>query len=163
MTESIVYVGNKPPMSYVLALLSAFSQQDVEKVMLKARGQAISRAVDVAEIARRRFLMEAQIGDIEIGSEQMPTEEGGTRGVSTISITLTKGVKTEAKATTEPQDISEIKGIGEARAEKLRKAGFSTVTSLANAEPGELSKRTGISEKISAKIIESAKGIQEQK
>ncbi|MFW6117741.1 MAG: RNA-binding protein, partial [Thermoproteota archaeon] len=49
MPESeVVYVGSKPPMSYVLAVITSLSQGDAEKVVLKARGRAISTAVDVA-------------------------------------------------------------------------------------------------------------------
>ena len=49
-----VYVGNKPPMSYVMALITAFNTPGVNSVVLKARGRAISRAVDAAEIAKNR-------------------------------------------------------------------------------------------------------------
>lgn len=157
MTENIVYVGNKPPMNYVLAIMRFFNA-DADAVVLKARGRAISRAVDVAEIARRRFLTEVQDPKIEIGSEQMEAAEGGTRGVSTISITMTreKESKKEAPPTKHPV-ISDIKGVGEARAEKLRKSGFDTVESLAKAKPEKLSKLSGISEKVSGNLIASAK------
>jgi DNA-binding protein len=59
---------------------------------LKARGQAITTAVDVAEITRNRFLKDLKIGRIAIGTEEMPAREGENRPrlVSTIEITLTK-------------------------------------------------------------------------
>lgn len=166
MTEAnIVYIGNKPPMSYVMAVIRAFNVLGADNVVLKARGQAISRAVDVAEISRRRFLKDVKPIKIEIGSEQMPTPDGGTRGVSTIAITMRKAVKAATPETPVPQpmDVSEVKGVGRNRAEKLVKAGFSTVTSLAETEPEDLSKLTGMSEKISAKLIESAKELLKQK
>ena len=58
MTEKsdVIFVGNKPPMSYVLAIITAFSSGTTKDVTLKARGQAITTAVDVAEITRNRFL-----------------------------------------------------------------------------------------------------------
>ncbi|MFQ6053049.1 MAG: helix-hairpin-helix domain-containing protein [Candidatus Bathyarchaeia archaeon] len=62
-----------------------------------------------------------------------------------------------------PLDVSEVKGIGGARAEKLKSAGYGTVESLAEAEPGRLSELTGISEKLTAKFIESAKELLEQR
>jgi DNA-binding protein len=165
MAENIVYVGTKPPMNYVLAVIRAFNQMGAENVVLKARGRAISRAVDVAEIASRRFLTDIQTSNIEIGSEEMPLPYGGTRGVSTISIIMTKKGEAEAPktVTTPTLDVSEIKGVGGARAEKLNKAGFTTVESLAEADPAKLSELTGISEKFSAKIIESAKKLLKQK
>ena len=47
--ENVVYIGNKPVMNYVLAVVTQMNG-GVPSVMLKARGRAISRAVDVAEI-----------------------------------------------------------------------------------------------------------------
>jgi len=47
--ENIVYIGNKPVMNYVLAVVTQING-GVSKVCLKARGRAISRCVDVAEI-----------------------------------------------------------------------------------------------------------------
>jgi len=47
--ENVVYIGNKPVMNYVLAVVTQMNS-GVPEVMLKARGRAISRAVDVAEI-----------------------------------------------------------------------------------------------------------------
>ena len=58
-TSDVIFVGNKPPMSYVLAIITAFSGSQKE-ITLKARGQAITTAVDCAEITRSRFLKRAQ-------------------------------------------------------------------------------------------------------
>lgn len=88
---STVYVGSKPPTNYVLAVVTGFNASKAEKVVLKARGRAISTAVDVAEITRRRFLENVKVSEIKIGSEEMPAREGsGTRNVSTIEIVLTR-------------------------------------------------------------------------
>jgi DNA-binding protein len=102
-----VYVGNKPPMAYVMALITAFKSSGTENVVLKARGRAISRAVDVAEIARNRYLNNLSAGKIEIGTEQLPTEGGGTRGVSTISITLRRGGEAPEKVVPPPEPEAE--------------------------------------------------------
>ena len=90
-SSDVVFVGNKPPMSYVLALITAFSSGQKE-ITLKARGQAITTAVDVAEITRSRFLKDLTVTKIAIGTAEMPPREGETRSrmVSTIEITLTK-------------------------------------------------------------------------
>ena len=100
---STVYVGNKPPMAYVMALITAFRDTGTDIVVLKARGRAISRTVDVAEIARNRYLNDVSVEKIEIGSEQMPTDDGRTRGVSTIAITLRRGGKAVEKAEAPPE------------------------------------------------------------
>ena len=87
--SNVVYIGQKPPMAYVLAVLTSFSDTNTPEVLLKARGRSITTAVDVAEIARRRFLKELTVSNISIGTEELEQREGGTRAVSTIEITLT--------------------------------------------------------------------------
>jgi len=88
----VIYIGRKPVMSYVLAVITSFSGSDAKEITLKARGQAITTAVDVAEITKRRFLKELKIGKISIGTEEMPPREaeGRPRMVSTMEITLSR-------------------------------------------------------------------------
>ena len=88
----VIFVGNKPPMSYVLAIITAFSGGSNKDITLKARGQAITTAVDVAEITRNRFIKELKVNSIAIGTEEMPPREGENRSrmVSTIEIALSK-------------------------------------------------------------------------
>ena len=86
-----VYIGRKPTMNYVLAVITSFNSSDTKKVTLKARGRAITTAVDVAEIVNNRFMKELNVGEITIGTEELQQEEGGTRNVSTIEISLTRG------------------------------------------------------------------------
>jgi len=90
--SDVIFVGNKPPMSYVLAIITAFSQGNLEEISLKARGQAITTAVDVAEITRSRFIKDLKVTKIAIGTEEMPPREGENRSrmVSTIEISLSK-------------------------------------------------------------------------
>ena len=57
----VIFVGNKPPMSYVLAIITSLSSGKINEITLKARGQAITTAVDVAEITRNRFIKELQV------------------------------------------------------------------------------------------------------
>jgi DNA-binding protein len=87
--ENVIYVGNKPPMSYVLAVVTQFNSGSNE-VVIKARGRAISRAVDAAEITRNRFVTDAKVKEIRIGTEAITNEEGRTSNVSSIEIALTK-------------------------------------------------------------------------
>ena len=85
-----VFIGRKPVMNYVLACMTVF-QDGATEVCLKARGMAMSRAVDVAEILRRRFLTNINVMDIRISTEQMVREEGGNpSNVSAIEIVLAK-------------------------------------------------------------------------
>jgi len=89
---NIVFIGRKPAMSYVLAVITSLSSSNAKEIILKARGQAITTAVDVAEIVRSRFLKELKVDKIAIGTEQMPAREGesSARMVSTMEITLKK-------------------------------------------------------------------------
>ena len=90
--QEIVFIGSKPPMSYVMAVITAFSSSSTNEITLKARGRSISTAVDTAEITRRRFLKDLTITAISIGTEEMPPREGENRArmVSTMEIKLGK-------------------------------------------------------------------------
>jgi archaea-specific DNA-binding protein len=87
--ENTVYIGNKPTMNYVLAVVTQFNNGSKD-VTIKARGRAISRAVDVAEIVRHRFIQEAAVRDIKIETEVLKSESGGTANVSSIEIYLSR-------------------------------------------------------------------------
>ena len=89
--SNTVYIGRKPTMNYVLAVITNFNSSDSKNVTIKARGQAISTAVDVAEIVSRRFMKDLRVSDVTIGTEEMQQQEGGTRNVSTIEIKLARG------------------------------------------------------------------------
>ena len=86
--QNVVYIGRKPVMSYVLAIITYFNTPDAKEVVLKARGRSITTAVDVAEITRRRFMDKLKVDKIEIGTEEMKQEDGRTRAVSFMEITL---------------------------------------------------------------------------
>ncbi|MBN1432445.1 MAG: DNA-binding protein Alba [Methanomicrobiaceae archaeon] len=88
VSDNTVFVGNKPVMNYVLAVVTQFNQ-GAEEVSVKARGKAISRAVDTTEIALNRFLENVQKSDILTSTEIVDTESGKTN-VSSIEITLKK-------------------------------------------------------------------------
>ncbi|MFQ6107543.1 MAG: DNA-binding protein Alba [Thermoplasmata archaeon] len=87
--ENTVYIGRKPTMNYVLAVVTQFNTGS-EEVIIKARGKSISRAVDVAEIVKNRFVQDAKIKDIQISTEQLTGEEGRTANVSSIEIFIGK-------------------------------------------------------------------------
>ena len=87
--ENTVYVGKKGTMAYVLAVVTQLNN-GASEVMLKARGKAISRAVDVAEIVKNKFVTNVRIADIQIKTEQIQTEEGTPLKVSAIEIKVSK-------------------------------------------------------------------------
>lgn len=87
--DNTIFVGRKPSMAYVLGVITQFSDGKKE-VLIKARGKAISRAVDVAEIVRRRFVNGLEVKSIQIGTEERELEDKTKINVSTITITLSK-------------------------------------------------------------------------
>jgi DNA-binding protein len=87
--SNTVYIGQKPLMSYVTAVVMQLNS-DSKELAVKARGRMISQAVDVVEVCRRRFFADKlNITEIKIGTEVLG-EEGQSRNVSTIEIKLTK-------------------------------------------------------------------------
>jgi DNA-binding protein len=87
--NNAVLVGNKPVMNYVLACITLF-HSGAREVNVKARGRSISRAIDVAEVVRRRFLPDVKVKKVGIGTDQFEAREadGTSTNVSTIEITL---------------------------------------------------------------------------
>lgn len=87
--DNTIFVGRKPSMAYVLGVIIQFSD-GAKEVHIKARGKAISRAVDVAEIVKRKFINDAQVKYIQIGTEERELEDKTRINVSTIDILLGK-------------------------------------------------------------------------
>ena len=88
MEENTIFIGNKPVMNYVLAVVTQFN--DFDTVTLRARGKAISRAVDTTEIVRNSFVQEAEIADIQISTEEVENYNNEKTNVSIIEIKLEK-------------------------------------------------------------------------
>jgi DNA-binding protein len=89
VADNTIFIGKKSSMAYVLAVMTQFSSGKNE-VQIKARGRTISKAVDVAEIIRRRFADAVKVKNVEIGTEERENPNKGKVNVSTISITLSK-------------------------------------------------------------------------
>ena len=86
-----IFIGGKPFMNYVTGVVMQFTTKNASEVVVKARGKFISRAVDVSEVAAKRFLTgSAEVKDIKIDSEEFQNKEGKQVRVSTIEITLSK-------------------------------------------------------------------------
>ena len=97
--ENTVFIGKKGTMGYVLAVVTQFNKGS-DDVIVKARGKSISRAVDVVEIVRKRFITNLKIDDISIGTETL-TLDNKNVNVSSMEITLsrTEGLPGEASET----------------------------------------------------------------
>jgi len=87
--DNSIFIGNKPFMNYVTAVVMQFTVKNADEVTVKARGKFISRAVDVTEVAVKR-LLEGQVETkgIAIDSEEFENKEGKLVRVSTIEIAI---------------------------------------------------------------------------
>ena len=91
MPDNSIFIGGKPFMNYVTGVVMQFTTKNADEVIIKARGKFISRAVDVSEVASKRFLDGAVgVKNIAIDSEGFKNNEGRDVRVSTIEITLSK-------------------------------------------------------------------------
>lgn len=91
MADNNIFIGGKPFMNYVTGVVMQFTTKNADEVIIKARGKFISRAVDVAEVASKRFLdSTVAVKDIKIDSEEFKSDEGRDIRVSSMEITLAK-------------------------------------------------------------------------
>jgi archaea-specific DNA-binding protein len=88
--SEIIYIGSKPILNYVTAIATALQRSSGGTVNVKARGRAISSAVDVIEVTRNRFINDLNIEDISIGTDRVEGENG-ERNISTIEIIISRG------------------------------------------------------------------------
>ncbi|MCS3901982.1 DNA-binding protein Alba [Methanococcus voltae] len=87
MTNSI-YIGSKGTMNYVNAVMTLFNDPSVKEVILKARGKAIIKAIDVEEVLKNRVLTSVKVQNITLGTEILKNNTGKEINVSTIEIIL---------------------------------------------------------------------------
>ncbi len=87
--SSTVFIGKKPTMNYVLAVLTEFLSGPGD-VVVKARGHSTARAVDVAELVRGRFAPGSRVRDVRITTEKVTGEDGRAANVSSIEIVMTR-------------------------------------------------------------------------
>lgn len=89
--DNCILIGGKPFMNYVTGVLVQFNKGATE-VVIKSRGKFISKAVDVVEVTKRKFLTEPkiEIKDIKIDSEEFEREDKKKVCVSSLEIVLAK-------------------------------------------------------------------------
>lgn len=85
--EKVVFVGQKPVKNYVIAVMMHFNTGS-NRVVIKARGRAITKAVDTFELLRRAFLKNVRLDGINISTEQVAREGNQKANVSAIEITI---------------------------------------------------------------------------
>lgn len=97
-----IYIGQKPTMTYVFQVVAQLNS-GAGPVVIKARGNVISKAVDVAEVVRRRFLEgQVAVGPVSIDTERLVNREGRETNVSSIAIQLNRLTAAPAASPPEP-------------------------------------------------------------
>jgi DNA-binding protein len=88
--DNVIFVGGKPFMNYVTGVVMQFTTNNAREVTIKSRGKFISKAVDIAEVSRKRFLKDKnlEVKEMKIDSEKFVNKEGKEVNVSTLDITL---------------------------------------------------------------------------
>jgi len=111
MTEDhAIFVGGKPFMNYVTAVVMQFTTKGADKVVVRSRGKFISRAVDVSEVVKSRFLKDQiEVSNISMDSEEFKNKEGRTVRVSTLDITLNRIASQAKPAATTAEPVKEVK------------------------------------------------------
>jgi len=84
--ENAVFIGRRPTMNYVMAVMMVLNKG--VDCTVKARGRAISHAVDICEILKNRFLKGAEYKEIRISTEQLEGEGGRENNVSSMEIVI---------------------------------------------------------------------------
>ena len=87
-TKDTIFIGKKPLMTYVTSAIIQLATLPL--ITIKARGLSIAHAVDVAQIVLHRTNPAFVIGDVKIDSESLESQDGRTRNVSTIEISIKK-------------------------------------------------------------------------
>ncbi len=86
--DNIVRIGKKPSMNYISACVTLFNTGN-DQIVVRARGKAITKAVDVVEMLRRSFIKELKVKSINVDSDEIMFN-GKDVVLSIIEITLEK-------------------------------------------------------------------------
>ena len=106
-------------------------------------------------------LVQPEVGkDVEFELIETPKGKEATNITILPDTPVSEPLEAESPKAATPE-IGEIKGVGKATEEKLRLAGFDTVESIASTDADNASEKTGLSSKVTAKIIASAKELLE--
>jgi len=88
--NNVIFIGAKNIMNYVNAAQMQFRESNNKEIVISARGRFISRAVDVEEILRKRFLKDEnlQVKEVKLDSEEFEDKENKKKKVNVSSIEI---------------------------------------------------------------------------
>ncbi len=84
---NMVRIGKKPTMNYVVACMTLLNT-GVGEVMVRARGQSITKAVETVDLLKRAFMKNIRVHSVDIGTEEIKREDGSIASLSMIEIIL---------------------------------------------------------------------------
>ncbi len=88
--DNVIFIGPKPLVNYIRGVITQFTRCNAPEVTIKSRGKFISKAVDVAEIAKRSLEdKKAYVKEVKIASESFESE-GKKTNISTMDIVLAR-------------------------------------------------------------------------
>ncbi len=85
--KTVIVGKSKPLLNYVTACITMFNS-GAEYVSLRARGEAINMAVEVAQLLKKRFVSEVQISNIQIGGDDVISRDGRQLNLPVLEIEL---------------------------------------------------------------------------
>src|SRR3989442_11417453 len=85
--KTVIVGRSKPLLNYVTACITMFNS-GAELVVLRARGEAINMAVDVAQMLKKRFVSNVQISNIIIDGENVTSRDGRQLNLPVLEIEL---------------------------------------------------------------------------
>jgi len=86
-TKTVIVGQSKPLLNYVTACITMFNS-GAEHVVLRARGEAINVAVDVAQVLKKRFVSNVEISNITIDGENVVSRDGRQLNLPVLEIEL---------------------------------------------------------------------------
>ncbi len=90
--DNVIFVGNKPLVNYIRAVIIQFNKENVQEITIKSRGKFISKAVDVAEVSKRSLEeKKVSIKNISVSSETFESE-GKRTNISAMDIVLSRAL-----------------------------------------------------------------------
>ncbi len=88
--DNTIFIGSKPLVNYIRGVITQFTKWEAPEVVIKSRGKFISKAVDVAEVAKRSLEEhKIRIKEVNIASESFEAN-GKKTNISTMDIVLAK-------------------------------------------------------------------------
>lgn len=86
--KTVIVGKSKPLLNYVTACITMFNS-GAEQVVLRARGEAINMAVEVAQVLKKRFMSDVEICNIQIDGENVIARDGRQLNLPVLEIELT--------------------------------------------------------------------------